>query len=81
MGGGRGKAHEPANFVLAAAKGLYVNGQATDQMVDAVKRLGRALDCALGSYRAGANCNLWPRSLPRTFNAPDKGGADLQKDW
>src|SRR5215472_14194396 len=36
-------AHERANLVLAFAKSLYVNGQATDQMVDAVKRLGRAL--------------------------------------
>jgi len=36
-------AHERADLVLAFAKTLYVNGQATEQMVDAVKRLGRAL--------------------------------------
>ena len=36
-------AHERANLVLAFAKSLYVNGQATEQMVDAAKRLGRAL--------------------------------------
>ena len=36
-------AHERADLVLAFAKSLYVNGQATEQMVDAVKRLGRAL--------------------------------------
>jgi uncharacterized membrane protein YjjP (DUF1212 family) len=37
-------AHERANLVLAFAKSLYVNGQATEQVVDAAKRLG----CALG---------------------------------
>src|SRR6516165_5353180 len=36
-------AHERANLVLAFAKSLYVNGQATEQMVDAATRLGRAL--------------------------------------
>src|SRR5580700_942700 len=36
-------AHERANLVLAFAKSLYANGQATEQMVDAAKRLGRAL--------------------------------------
>jgi uncharacterized membrane protein YjjP (DUF1212 family) len=36
-------AHERANLVLAFANSLYVNGQATEQMVDAAKRLGRAL--------------------------------------
>ena len=36
-------AHERADLILAFAKGLYVNGQATEQMVDAAKRLGRAL--------------------------------------
>jgi uncharacterized membrane protein YjjP (DUF1212 family) len=36
-------AHERASLVLAFAKSLYVNGQATEQMVDAVKRLGSAL--------------------------------------
>lgn len=36
-------AHERANLVLAFAKNLYANGQATEQMVDAAKRLGRAL--------------------------------------
>lgn len=36
-------AHERANLVLGFAKSLYVNGQATEQMVDAAKRLGRAL--------------------------------------
>jgi uncharacterized membrane protein YjjP (DUF1212 family) len=36
-------AHERAHLVLAFAKTLYVNGQATEQMVDAAERLGRAL--------------------------------------
>jgi uncharacterized membrane protein YjjP (DUF1212 family) len=36
-------AHERANLVLTFATSLYVNGQATEQMVDAAKRLGRAL--------------------------------------
>ena len=36
-------ADQRANLVLAFAKTLYVNGQATEQMVDAAKRLGRAL--------------------------------------
>jgi uncharacterized membrane protein YjjP (DUF1212 family) len=36
-------AHERADLVLAFAKTLYVNGQATEQMVDAAERLGRAL--------------------------------------
>jgi hypothetical protein len=36
-------AHERANLVLAFAKSLCVDGQATEQMVDAAKRLGRAL--------------------------------------
>ena len=36
-------AHERAELVLAFAKTLYVNGQATEQMVDAAQRLGRAL--------------------------------------
>src|ERR1700730_8197903 len=35
--------HERANLVLAFGKSLYANGQATEQMVDAAKRLGRAL--------------------------------------
>jgi hypothetical protein len=37
------RADERADLVLAFAKSLYVNGQATEQMVDAAKRLGRAL--------------------------------------
>ena len=37
-------ADERADLVLAFAKSLYVNGQATEQMVDAAKRLG----CMLG---------------------------------
>jgi uncharacterized membrane protein YjjP (DUF1212 family) len=36
-------AREQADLVLDFAKSLYVNGQATEQMVDAAKRLGRAL--------------------------------------
>jgi hypothetical protein len=52
-------AHERANLVLAFAKSLFANGQATEQMVDAAKRLGRALGLRLRSFRAGANCNLW----------------------
>jgi hypothetical protein len=36
-------ADQRANLVLAFAKTLYVNGQATEQTVDAAKRLGRAL--------------------------------------
>jgi uncharacterized membrane protein YjjP (DUF1212 family) len=36
-------AHERADLVLAFAKTLYVNGQATEQMVYAAERLGRAL--------------------------------------
>jgi hypothetical protein len=32
-----------ADLVLAFAKVLYVNGQATEQTVDATERLGRAL--------------------------------------
>src|SRR5215831_3003083 len=36
-------ARERADLVLAFAKSLYVNGQATEQMIDAAKRLGRAL--------------------------------------
>jgi uncharacterized membrane protein YjjP (DUF1212 family) len=34
---------ERASLVLAVAKTLYVNGQATEQTVDAAERLGRAL--------------------------------------
>src|SRR5215469_18457836 len=36
-------ARERADLVLAFAKSLYVNGQATEQMIVAAKRLGRAL--------------------------------------
>jgi hypothetical protein len=36
-------ARERADLILVYAKSLYVNGQATEQMVDAAKRLGRAL--------------------------------------
>jgi uncharacterized membrane protein YjjP (DUF1212 family) len=36
-------ARERADLILVFAKSLYVNGQATEQMVDAAKRLGRAL--------------------------------------
>jgi uncharacterized membrane protein YjjP (DUF1212 family) len=36
-------AHERAHLVLGAARVLYVNGQATEQTVGAVERLGRAL--------------------------------------
>jgi uncharacterized membrane protein YjjP (DUF1212 family) len=37
-------AHERARLVLAFAKNLYVNGQATEQTLAAVARLGRVLD-------------------------------------
>jgi len=37
-------ARERADLVLAFAKSLYVNGQATEQMIVAAKRLGRALE-------------------------------------
>src|SRR4051812_37863658 len=36
-------AYERADLVLAFAKSLYISGQATEQMVDAAERLGRAL--------------------------------------
>ena len=36
-------ANERADLVLAFAKTLYINGQATEQMVDAAKHLGRDL--------------------------------------
>ena len=36
-----------ANLVLAFAKSFYVNGQATEQMVDAAERLGRALGLSI----------------------------------
>src|SRR5215469_16397724 len=36
-------APDRADLVLAFARTLYVNGQATEQMVDAAQRLGRAL--------------------------------------
>ena len=32
-----------ADFVLAFARTLYINGQATEQTVDAAERLGRVL--------------------------------------
>ena len=59
-------ADERADLVLAFAKNFYVNGQATEQMVDAAKRLGRALRLRGTIIRAGANCNLWrTASMPR----------------
>lgn len=40
-------ADERADIVLAFARALYVNGQATEQTMDAARRLGRALGLAV----------------------------------
>ena len=43
---------ERSELILAFARVLYVNGQATDQVVDAIRRLGRKL---------GVRAELLPR--------------------
>jgi uncharacterized membrane protein YjjP (DUF1212 family) len=53
-----------ADLVLAFAKVLYVNGQATEQTVDATERLGRAL---------GLRVTLIPRWGDLQLVAEDKG--------
>jgi uncharacterized membrane protein YjjP (DUF1212 family) len=59
---------ERANFVLASARYLYVNGQATEQMVSAAKRLGRAL---------GLRATVMPRWGELHLVADDAGGTVL----
>ena len=49
---------ERADLVLAFAKNFYVNGQATEQMVDAAKRLGRALRLRATIIRAAGELQL-----------------------
>ena len=55
---------ERCNLVLAFARTLFVNGQATDQTVAAAERLGRALGLRANSWRAGASCNFSPTATP-----------------
>jgi uncharacterized membrane protein YjjP (DUF1212 family) len=59
---------ERANLVLASARVLYVNGQATEQMVSAAERLGRAL---------GLRATIMPRWGELHLVADDKGGTVL----
>ena len=54
------EADEQANLVLAFAKVLYVNGQATEQTVSAAERLLARGDCTPRLCRAGASCSSWP---------------------
>jgi uncharacterized membrane protein YjjP (DUF1212 family) len=61
-------ADERANLVLASARVLYVNGQATEQMVSAAERLGRAL---------GLRATIVPRWGELHLVAHDKGGTVL----
>ena len=49
------------NLVLAFARVLYVNGQATEQTVAAAETAAR-WDCAQRSRRAGANYDFSPRT-------------------
>jgi uncharacterized membrane protein YjjP (DUF1212 family) len=57
---------ERADLVLACARVLYVNGQATEQTVSAAQRLGRAL---------GLRATIMPRWGELQLVADDKGGA------
>ena len=57
-----------ANLVLASARVLYVNGQATEQMVSAAERLGRAV---------GLRATIMPRWGELHLVANDKGGTVL----
>lgn len=57
---------ERANVVLAFAKVLYVNGQATEQTVSAAERLGRALEL---------HATIMPRWGEVQLVADDKDGA------
>jgi uncharacterized membrane protein YjjP (DUF1212 family) len=59
---------ERANLVLASARVLYVNGQATEHMVSAAQRLGRAL---------GLRTTIMPRWGELHLVADDKGGTVL----
>jgi uncharacterized membrane protein YjjP (DUF1212 family) len=61
---------ERAHLVLAAAKTLYVNGQATEQTVGAVARLGRAL---------GLHATLMPRwGGLQLVAAGDEGSQEIE---
>jgi uncharacterized membrane protein YjjP (DUF1212 family) len=59
---------EQADLVLASARVLYVNGQATEQMVSAAGRLGRAL---------GLRATIIPRWGELQLVADDKGSTLL----
>ena len=53
---------ERSNLVLAFARVLYVNGQATDQTLARPTISATLSDCALRSCRAGESCNFRPRT-------------------
>jgi len=53
---------ERSNLVLAFAHVLYVNGQATDQTLDAVSDSATLWEYAPSSCRDGESCNLRPRT-------------------
>jgi uncharacterized membrane protein YjjP (DUF1212 family) len=71
---------ERSNLVLAAARVLYVNGQATEQTVAAAEQLGRAL---------GLRANVMPRwgelrlqsedNRPISQVAADPTGVDMDR--
>src|SRR6185295_5957717 len=73
---------ERSELILAFAKVLYVNGQATDQVVAAIRRLGKKL---------GIHAELLPRwgelqlrvesggATPTSYVAADPIGVDMDR--
>jgi len=51
---------ERCNLVLAFARTLFVNGQATDHTMAAAEQLARTLGLRAPSRRAGASCCCTP---------------------
>jgi hypothetical protein len=60
-------ADQRSNLVLAFARVLYVNGQATEPMVDAAKRLGCALGLRTAIISRWGELQLVPESEDATL--------------
>jgi uncharacterized membrane protein YjjP (DUF1212 family) len=70
---------ERCNLVLAFARTLFINGQATDQTVTAAERLGRALSLRANLMARWGELQLQSEGKDASLLAADPAGVDMDR--
>jgi uncharacterized membrane protein YjjP (DUF1212 family) len=70
---------ERCNLVLAFARTLFINGQATDQTVTAAERLGRALGLRANLMARWGELQLQSEGKDASLLAADPAGVDMDR--